>query len=304
MNLEKNELDEEKDNYLKYIEFQKNYSEKTVFNYEKDLNHFISFIKKKDIHELKDIDYPCLRKYLIYLYENKYEKTTINRHISSIKSFFKYLVKEEKIVDNPTILLETIKKDKKLPKYLNYHDIDQFLNLPDIKTPLGQRDAVILELLYSTGIRVSELVSIKLKDIELSENRIKVFGKGSKDRYVLYGNILKDKMLMYVQDGRKKILKEKKSNYLIVNHQGNKITETGIRYIFNDLLRKACEKNHITPHMLRHTFATHMLNEGADLKVVQELLGHENLSTTQIYTHVSNERLRSVYLNAHPRAKR
>ena len=297
-------MKEEENSFLDYLENIKNYSDKTVDSYEKDLNNFIEFCNQNKIDDVRKIDYPFFRKYLLYLYENKYQKTTINRHISSIKSFFKYLVKEGKIKENPTILLETIKKDKKLPKYLTYSMIEEFLNLPDKNTPLGQRDMVILELLYSTGIRVSELVSITLKDIELSENRIKVKGKGSKDRYVLYGNVLKDKMLLYVQDGRQKILKQKKSKYLIINNQGNKITESGVRYIFDVLLKKACIKNHITPHMLRHTFATHMLNEGADLKVVQELLGHENLSTTQIYTHVSNERLRSVYLNAHPRAKR
>lgn len=289
--------------FLDYLLYQKNYSEKTIQNYEMDLTLFEQFLTRQKIKQFSLVDYPMLRKYLLFLHDQKYQKATINRHISSLKSFFKYLLKEQKIKTNPAILLECVKKDKKLPKYLNYKDLEDFLNLPDNKTPLGQRDAVILELLYSTGIRVSELTNVKLQDIELSENRIRVWGKGSKERYVLYGDLCKEKMLRYVSDGRKKLLKNKQTNYFIINHQGKPITETGIRYIFNQLLFKSCEKKHITPHMLRHTFATHMLNEGADLRVVQELLGHENLSTTQIYTHVSNERLRSVYLNAHPRAK-
>ena len=291
------------ESFLEYLEYQKNYSEKTIFGYREDLYDFLDFCKKNHNENIYNIDYLFLRKYILHLYEKKYEKTTMNRHISSLKSFFKYLLKQNMIESNPTVLLESIKKDKKLPKYLNYHELEDFLDIPDSKTPLGQRNMVILELLYSTGIRVSELVSIKLKDVELSENRIKVFGKGSKDRYVLYGKMCKEKMLMYVKDGRGKLLKGKNSVYLLVNNQGNKLTEAGVRYIFNQILLHSCMKKHVTPHMLRHTFATHMLNEGADLKVVQELLGHENLSTTQIYTHVSNERLRSVYLNAHPRAK-
>ena len=296
-------MKEQIETFLEYLEYQKNYSEKTVLGYREDLNDFLMFCKINHKEDVNTIDYVFLRKYILHLYEKKYEKTTMNRHISSLKSFFKYLIRQNIITTNPTILLDSIKKDKKLPKYLNYHELEDFLCLPDNKTPLGQRDAVILELLYSTGIRVSELVSIKLKDVELSENRIKVFGKGSKDLYVLYGKICKEKMLTYVKDGRGKLLKNKNSNYLLVNHQGNKLTEAGVRYIFNQILLRSCTKKHVTPHMIRHTFATHMLNEGADLKVVQELLGHENLSTTQIYTHVSNERLRSVYLNAHPRAK-
>lgn len=290
------------DDFLEYLEYQRNYSKYTLINYQKDIETFYIFLKEKNITNIKKIDYKTLRNYLEYLYEKKYTSSSINRHISSLKSYFKYLKRENIIENNPALLLSTVKKEKKLPKIINTNDIETILLLPDISTPLGLRDSAILEMFYSTGIRVSELVKIKISDVELSENRIKIEGKGNKERYVLYGNILKEKMLKYVKDGRKKLLKEKQSKYLFLNKNGDKLTERGIRVIIDNILKKAGEKNHISPHMIRHTFATHMLNEGADLKIVQELLGHENLSTTQIYTHVSNERLKNVFLHSHPRA--
>lgn len=290
------------DEFLEYLEYQKNYSKYTLINYQKDIETFYVFLREKNIKNIKKIDYKTLRNYLEYLYEKKYTSSSINRHISSLKSYFKYLKRENIIDNNPALLLSTVKKEKKLPKTINTNDIETILLLPDISTPLGARDSAILEMFYSTGIRVSELVKIKISDVELSENRIKIDGKGNKERYVLYGDILKEKMLKYVKDGRKKLLKEKQSKYLFLNKNGDKLTERGVRVIIDNILKKAGEKNHISPHMIRHTFATHMLNEGADLKIVQELLGHENLSTTQIYTHVSNERLKNVFLHSHPRA--
>lgn len=296
-------MKEQIDMFLEYLEYQKNYSSYTVLNYEEDIATFILFLKEKKIYDLKRVNYKVLRNYLEYLYDRNYQSSTINRHISSVKSLFHYLEKENIIQNNPTILLSSVKKEKKLPKVIGYNEIETILLLPDISTPLGQRDSALLEVLYSCGIRVSELVSIQLKDVELSENRIKIMGKGNKERYVLYGEICKEKMLKYVREGRENLLKGKKSPYLFLNKDGNLLTTRGIRKIIDRILKVGGEKLHITPHMLRHTFATHMLNEGADLRTVQELLGHENLSTTQIYTHVSNERLRSVYLHSHPRAR-
>lgn len=290
------------DNFLEYLEYQKNYSKYTLINYQKDIETFYIFLKDSKISNINKVDYKILRNYLEYLYNKKYTSSSINRHISSIKTYFKYLERENIIKNNPSILLNTVKKEKKLPKVINSNDIETILLLPDISTPLGMRDSAILEMFYSTGIRVSELVKIKLNDVELSESRIKIEGKGNKERYVLYGNILKEKMLKYVKEGRKELLKEKQNKYLFLNKNGEKLTERGVRVIIDNILKKAGEKIHISPHMLRHTFATHMLNEGADLKIVQELLGHENLSTTQIYTHVSNERLKNVFLHTHPRA--
>jgi len=203
------------------------------------------------------------------------------------------------------LLVASPKKDKMLPTYLSYEDVEKLLRLPDLSTPIGKRDSAILEMLYSTGIRVGELVSLKLSDIHFDNNRITVFGKGSKERNVLFGEELASKLKLYIDSGRNELINKQKSNsnILFLNHYGKPLTERGVEYILNNIVKKSDLDFVIYPHMLRHTFATHLLDNGADLKVVQELLGHENLSTTQVYTHVSNERLRRVYLNAHPRAK-
>lgn len=288
--------------FLEYLEYQKNFSSHTIQNYERDLTSFLSFLKEISISSFSKVEYHHLRKYLEYMYNKQYASATMNRHISAIKSFFHYLQREGKIQENPTVLFGTVKKEKRLPKYLNSEDMETLLLLPDIQTPLGQRDAAMLEVFYSTGVRVSELVSIKLRDVELSSNRIKITGKGNKERYVLFGDICREKMLLYVREGRNQLLKNTQCDALFLNKNGGALTERGVRTSINNIILKAGEKMHVTPHMLRHTFATDLLNGGADLKTVSELLGHESLSTTGIYTHVSNERLRSVFLASHPRA--
>ena len=288
--------------FLKCLKNEKNYSKYTIINYGKDLKLFEKFLEEEKISDIKKIDYKIIRQYLSFLYDFDYENKTIARNLSTIRSFFKYLMKENIIKNNPMILIENPKLDKKLPKVLNSIEVDDILNIPDNETPLGQRDSLILELIYSTGIRVSELVNIKIQDIDFNDKKIIITGKGNKERIVLFGNVLLKKLNLYLNDGRKKLIKNS-IDYLVLNSQGNKITSRGVELIIDKILKKGGITYKISPHTLRHTFATHMLNNGADLKTVQELLGHESLSTTQIYTHVSNERLRTVYLNTHPRGK-
>lgn len=287
--------------FLKYIDLEKNYSNYTLINYKDDLSFYLDFLNKESIDVL-DSDYKVIRNYLSYMYNKKYTSKTISRHISSLRSFYKYMLKENYIVKNPMTLISNPKQESKLPHFLYYNELETILNIPDKSTPLGQRDSVILELLYSTGIRVSELVNIKLKDINLSTRKIRILGKGNKERIVLYGEYLKNLLDIYLNDGREKLVKNNQE-YLVLNKNGSGLTTRGVRVIIDNILKKGEIDFHISPHVLRHTFATHMLDSGADLKSVQELLGHENLSTTQIYTHVSNERLRKVYLSTHPRAK-
>lgn len=287
--------------FLKYIDLEKNYSNYTLINYKDDLSFYLDFLNKESIDVL-DSDYKVIRNYLSYMYNKKYSSKTISRHISSLRSFYKYMIKENYIVKNPMTLISNPKQESKLPHFLYYNELETILNIPDKSTPLGQRDSVILELLYSTGIRVSELVNIKLKDINLSTRKIRILGKGNKERIVLYGEYLKNLLDIYLNDGREKLVKNNQE-YLVLNKNGSGLTTRGVRVIIDNILKKGEIDFHISPHVLRHTFATHMLDSGADLKSVQELLGHENLSTTQIYTHVSNERLRKVYLSTHPRAK-
>lgn len=287
--------------FLKYIDLEKNYSNYTLINYKDDLSFYLDFLNKENIDVL-DSDYKVIRNYLSYMYNKKYTSKTISRHISSLRSFYKYMIKENYIVKNPMTLISNPKQESKLPHFLYYNELETILNIPDKSTPLGQRDSVILELLYSTGIRVSELVNIKLKDINLSTRKIRILGKGNKERIVLYGEYLKNLLDIYLNDGREELVKNNQE-YLVLNKNGSGLTTRGVRVIIDNILKKGEIDFHISPHVLRHTFATHMLDSGADLKSVQELLGHENLSTTQIYTHVSNERLRKVYLSTHPRAK-
>ena len=284
--------------FLDYLELERKFSANTVLNYEIDLKEFVDFIVSKDLNEIEIKD---IRRYLEYLNEQKYHVSSISRKVSSLKSFFKYLKAEKMIDNNPMALISNPKKEKKLPVFLNYQDLDKLLNTPDLNTGVGQRDALILEMLYSTGIRVSELANLKLKDINFGEHKILILGKGNKERYVYYGTKCQKLLDKYLSDGRTMY---PASAYLFSNKHGNKLNERMIRMIVDECGRKAQLNVHVTPHVLRHTYATHMLNEGADLKSVGDLLGHENLSTTQIYTHVSNERLRKVYLRSHPRAKK
>lgn len=285
------------ESYLVYLE-QKNSSPHTIKAYHTDLLEFELFLRQEGI-AIVQVDYKVIRNYLAFLYSQNYAKTTIARHISALRSFYQYLLKQGKMVKNPMKLISNPKMDQKLPKFLYYEELESIFKIPDQTTPLGIRDALILELLYSTGVRVSELVSIQVCDIE--DHKIKVMGKGKKERYVLYGEVFAELYERY-RKVRPLLLKEKNHDFLLVNHLGNPLQTGGVRLILNKVLQKGALKYHISPHMLRHTFATHMLDSGADLKSVQELLGHENLSTTQIYTHVSNEKLRKVYLDSHPRA--
>lgn len=290
------------DKFNEYIILEKHYSNDTVINYTKDLDDFYNYLDSKKIRSINSVNYNVIRGYLMYLHEKEYSKKTINRHISTLKSFFKYLLGEHYIKDNPMSLVSGPKLDKKLPKVLYYEELEKLLNIEEDNDVISLRNNLILELLYSTGIRVSELVNIKINDIDRHNTQINIFGKGSKERVVIYGKVCEDKLKKYLS--KRNELDKYNSEYLLLNNLGRKLTTRGIRYIIDKIIKEGGLKFHISPHVLRHTFATHMLNEGADLKSVQELLGHENLSTTQIYTHVSNERLRSVYLNSHPRAKK
>ena len=289
--------------FIDYLKYEKNYSSYTIKNYMIDLNQFNNFCNKNHIEQYKNIDYQFIRKYLNFLYERKYCSKTICRHISSLRKFFKYLEKNKFIIDNPMELVTNPKVPKKLPKYLNYNDIENLLRIPNRKDTLGLRNALILELLYSTGIRVSELSNIKLKDINVNEREIIILGKGSKERIVIFGKVCLELLNDYVKTSRKKLL-SKENEYLLLNKNGGKLSVRGIQMIVENVLKESSIKYNISPHTLRHTFATHLLDAGADLMSVKELLGHDSLSTTSIYTHISNEKLRQVYLNSHPRARK
>lgn len=289
---------------VSYLKYERNYSNHTICDYRNSLIQFLTFLQEKNISSFKCVDYVILRGYLASLYERNLSDNTVARMLSALRSFFKWLKQTNKISNNPMVLITSPKKRRNLPEVLNYKVLEQLLNLPDEKTPLGQRDIALLELFYSTGVRVFESVNLKVEDVSFDTHSIRILGKGSKERTVLFGEILEHKLRVYLNDGRKTLLKGKSSAYIFLNHFGKPLTTRGVQAILDSIVKKGALEIHVHPHMLRHTFATHMLENGADLKVVQELLGHENLSTTQIYTHVSNERLRNVYLHTHPRANK
>ncbi len=288
--------------YLEYLSYQKNYSDKTVLNYEKDLENYEAYLVKEKIN-YKKITYQEARNYRMYLsIEMHLSSSSVSRHISSLRSFYNYLVREEKIDKNVFSLLKMPKKEKKLPKFFYYNEIEDLINASRGDSPKEIRNALILEMLYGTGLRVSELVSIKLEDISFGERKIRILGKGNKERIAYYNVKVEEKLKRYLKESRPYFLKEKTSTYLFVNHLGGKLSVRSVQNFLDELIAKTALQKNISPHMLRHSFATHLLNEGCDLLSVQQLLGHESLSATGIYTHVTNDRLKDIYLKSHPRA--
>jgi len=293
------------DRYIQYLEAERNASPYTVRNYKDDLLDFLYFLKKKKIDPLDEtkVDRHVLRDYLSHLVERGIAKNSIARKLSAIRSFFRYLVREEIIPKNPIEQVSSPKLDRRLPSFLTREEMEKLLNAPDLATPLGQRDRAILELLYASGLRVSELVSLTPEQVDLNSNEIRVWGKGSKERMVLMGQPAAEALKNYIGEGRLKLMGKKKSSALFLDRYGQRLTERSVQRLLEQYAKKAGIGKRVHPHMLRHTFATHMLDGGADLRVVQELLGHARLTSTQIYTHVTKGQARKVYLSAHPLAR-
>lgn len=288
--------------YLEYLRVVKKYSEKTIISYYDDLILYNEFLGNKFINIL-DINYDTVKEYMKYLYSLNIGKSSISRKLSSIRGLYNYLLREDLVKDNYFNKISNPKKDNYLPKFLKDDELNKLFSVCKYDTAINQRNSVIIELLYATGVRVSELVNIKLSDMELNERVIKVLGKGSKERLVIFNNHTKKAIDIYLNDGYH-IFNKVNSGYLILNKDGNKLSERYVRNIINKLVINAGLDIKISPHTFRHTFATDMLEDGSDLMTVKELLGHESLNTTSIYTHVTNEQIRKVYDMAHPRAKK
>ena len=293
----------ELNDYLEYLKYQKNYSDYTVENYKHDIIEYLEYLNSENL-SFKDIEYSDIRFYLMYLKDTKKDdNTSINRKLSSLRGFYKYLANEGIVKTNVFSLVNGPKKSKKLPRYFEYNELEELFNVPDTRTPLGQRDSLILEMLYATGVRVGELVNIKVSDIDLGRRNIIILGKGNKERFVTYGEYCEDILKTYLNNGRF-YLNSKSSDYLFLNNNGGRLTDRGVRFILDKLIQKTSINKNISPHMIRHSFATHLLNEGCDLLTVQKLLGHESIKATQIYTHVTTDRLKEVYFKSFPRAKK
>ena len=290
------------DDYLEFLKYQKNYSNYTITSYENDITEFFNYINSEGLN-YKNIEYSDIRFYLMYLKEKDDNNSSIDRKLSALRGFYKYLVNEEVVHNNVFSLVNGPKKSKKLPRYFDYNELEEMFLIPDTNTALGQRDLLLLEMLYATGCRVGELVSIKVKDIDFNRRTILIIGKGNKERYLNYGEYCEDILKKYLKDGYLS-LNINKSEFLFLNKNGGVLTERGVRFILDKIIKQTGINKNISPHMIRHSFATHLLNEGCDLLTVQKLLGHESIKATQIYTHVTTDRLKEVYYHSFPRAKK
>ena len=281
--------------YIDYLKYEKKLSENTINSYKNDLDCFKDFFKK----DLTKINLDDMHKYLDHLNKENKKATTVAHNITVINSFYSFLINENIIATNPCTNIISPKLAKKLPNYLTEEEVDKLLNIP-LKTAYDYRNKAMLELLYATGIRVSELINLKFVNLELQDDFIRVMGKGSKERIIPMSNISKKYLIEYIEIYRKTLLKSKDSEYLFINYQGNVISRVG----FFKIIKKLCLENNISknvsPHILRHSFATHLLAHGADLRVIQELLGHSDISTTQIYAHLINDKLKKDYEEFHP----
>ena len=286
--------------YLDYLIYERNYSENTIINYRQELQKYQNYLdeKKKNYQKITKEE---IREYLKYLDELKYKNSSISKNVSAIRSFYNYLVLKKILKNNIWTSIKNPKVKRKIPNFLTTIELEKIFQKKEFQTSYEIRNSLILELLFATGLRVSELINIKLQNINDQERSIKTLGKGSKERIVYYGEYAEEILNLYFQKARKDLLKGKKSDYLFVGRNSLKLTRTRINEILEEEINKVGLKHHISPHVLRHTFATVLLNNGADIRSVQELLGHENLSTTQIYTHITSEQLRKSYRDNMPR---
>jgi integrase/recombinase XerC len=307
--------------YIDYLEAESNVSPNTVRIYRSDLEGnsargsekgFLQFLNRKDIKNLEKVDKPVLREYVAWLIKQGVAKTSIARKLSAIRSFYRYLLQEDLVKTSPITVSRrmgqrsdsfSLKLDRRLPAFLTVAEIERLLDTPDINTPPGQRDRALLELLYAAGLRVSELVNLDVGQVNLDTREIRVIGKGSKERIVLIGQPAHQALVAYLESSRPSMCGRKKTNALFLNRSGGRLTARYIQTMLNEYTKQAGIPKKVHPHMLRHTFATHLLDGGADLRVVQELLGHASLSSTQVYTHVTKSQAKKVYQSAHPLAR-
>lgn len=289
-----------------YLDIERHYSPYTITSYIDDIFSLVHFLDREQFGDLRTVTSRIARFYTATLHED-YKPKTIARKISSLRSFYNFLNREELTKENPFLDVELPKKEKKLPQFIYPKEIESLFNSINTSKPLGKRDMLILEFLYGTGVRVGELCSIRLKDIDFYQNLVLIHGKGSKDRYTPIHNLLSKSLQDYILTTRNDFLKRaqnKENDTLFLNFKGTSLSQRGVRLIIKRIIDNSEETFNLSPHTLRHTFATHLLNNGADLRSVQELLGHAHLSSTQIYTQVSKEKLKESYMEAHPRAKR
>lgn len=291
-----------RDEYMLYIQLERNYSSHTVDEYKVDIDEFLSFLTVEGIEDLHDVTYTEARLYATTLYNKGLARTSISRKISSVRSYFKFANSRYGVADHAFTSLHHPKKQEKLPAFFYEEEMAALFKACEGTDLKSIRDYAILEMLYATGMRVSELTSITTADVDRDLSIVKVMGKGRKERYIPFGSYANDALAIYLIKSRPRLMKNDEHHMLFVNMRGKPLTENGVSYILNAIMERASLHLKIYPHMLRHTFATHLMENGADMRSVQELLGHSHLSSTQVYTHITKEHLRKTYMNTHPRA--
>lgn len=288
--------------YLHYLKVERGLSENTINSYGIDLKLFLEYLRENEIPSFKQVNKEVIVNYMQSEKNNNKANSSILRSVSSLRKFFQYLAQEKIIEKDPMLLIDTPKKKQHLPQVLTKEEVEKLLRSPNTGQVLGLRDRAMLELMYATGLRISEIINLKLEDLHLTMGTLQTLGKGHKERIVPVGDEAIKWVNRYLEEARPKLLKQKRSNYLFLNFHGNNLTRQGVWKNLKAEVRKAGIQKNITPHTLRHSFATHILENGADLRIIQELLGHADISTTQIYTHLSNKQLADIYNRAHPRA--
>ena len=289
------------DQYINYLVFEKGLSEKTIESYSSDLSKYLEFLKQTGVNDITQADTPLILKHLIALRESGLGSKSCARHLITLRGFHKFLAQEKILEFDPAKFVDLPKSGLKLPDVLSVSEVNHLLNIPDSNTPLGKRNSAMLELLYAAGLRVSELVTLKFLDVNLEACFVRVMGKGSKERVVPFGLCAKNKIDDYINNSRPLLLKNRISKYLFVARAGKPMTRQGFWKLLKQYVKQAGIKKKVTPHSLRHSFASHLLEGGADLRTVQVMLGHVDISSTQIYTHVARDHLRKIHEKYHPR---
>lgn len=289
--------------FIHFLTVEKGLAKNTLISYERDLKSYLAYMQNvEQLNTWNEVRRASIIQFLARLKDQGKSPKTLARHIASLRSFHQFLIREKITEQDPTIHIESPKQERSLPKVLSMEEVEALLEAPKLTNEFGYRDKAMLELLYATGMRVSELINLDMSDIHATMGFVRCIGKGNKERIIPIGHTALESIEDYLLNGRVKLQSEHKTDSLFLNHHGNRLTRQGFWKILKKLSKDARIEKELTPHTLRHSFATHLLTNGADLRAVQEMLGHADISTTQIYTHVTNVRLKDVYKKFHPRA--
>lgn len=297
-------MEEQLNSFIAYMRVERNASPRTVENYAREIREFLNFLRERGVSGWGQVDRLVVRQYLAWLQGQGYVKASVARRLTEVRSLYRYLMRQGAVAANPLKAVSSPRLERRLPSFLTIEQVNSLLSAPDLATPQGLRDRAILEFLYASGMRVSEIVGLNLSNLERGLREARAWGKGGKERIVLLGEPAVAALESYLRSGRPRLAGDKANNAVFLNRSGGRLSARSVQEALEKYAALAGLSGKVTPHTLRHSFATHLLDGGADLRVVQELLGHAHLSTTQVYTHVTQSQARKIYMQAHPRARR